>query len=194
MKKSDTITKKIDATVISILKWICIVAFAVITVIVTLEVILGVLGKAGSSWKWGWLSAFVSTIDMNWKDEIVEMLFAALVFYGSAAIWVEKGHFSAGDWIGRRIKNPRGKAGLRLLLDIINLSFIVIFLVYSGKLVSIALEVTTKLLIPKKILYLCMPVSAALMAVYAVKFIILDLIQVIKPVAPEASAETETGA
>ncbi len=187
--------KRIDAVVVSILKWICVISFVAVTAIVTLEVVLGVLSKLGQAWKLAGLSAFVSRIDMNWKDEIVEMLFAALVFYGAAAVWVEKGHFSAGDWIGKRIKDPRGKAALRLFLDLVSFGFILVFLLYSGKLVSIALEVTTKLLIPKKVLYLCMPVSAALMALYSVRFIVEDVIGIVMPKAPEAAgAEPGSGA
>ncbi|MEA4951039.1 MAG: hypothetical protein VB107_00010 [Aminivibrio sp.] len=30
---------------------------------------------------------------MHWFDEIVEMCFAAMIFYGSASLWAVKGHF-----------------------------------------------------------------------------------------------------
>ena len=75
------------------LEAICIVLFAGITVILTLNIVV----------------RFVPIMSMHWFDEIVELLYGALVFYGAAAVWVVHGHFSVGDWISKRLPNMRAR-------------------------------------------------------------------------------------
>jgi TRAP-type C4-dicarboxylate transport system permease small subunit len=171
MKAAD-LFKKIDKAVLAALKALTVTIFIAITLILTANVFV----------------RYVPIISLHWLDEIVEMLFAALVFYGAAGAWILKGHFSAGDWIGKRFKNPRIRAALRALIDLATFAFIAIFFRYSINLVSRSLEVTAVFQIPKKILYSCMPVSSGLMGIYSLKFIALDIIGIIKPkpIAPAA--------
>lgn len=172
--RAKAILDGVDAALVAVLKWICVAAFAAITLIITADILV---------------RAFPVT-SMHWKDEIVEALFAAMVFYGAAAVWIKKGHFSAGDWIGKLLKGPRAKAALRLAIDLLSAAFIVVFLRYSAALVGLAREMTNVFQIPRKYLYLCMPVSAAIMALYSVKFIVQDIVWIIKP-RPEHLKEEE---
>jgi TRAP-type C4-dicarboxylate transport system permease small subunit len=163
--------KKIDDVVLAVLKWITITVFAAITLILTANVFV----------------RYVPIMSLHWLDEIVELLFAALVFYGAAAVWILKGHFSAGDWIGKLFKNPRAKSAVRLIVDLVSLGFIAVFFYYSMDLVRRSLEVTAVFQIPKRVLYSCMPVSSGLMAIYALKYVLEDAIGIFKP-KPAAAA------
>jgi TRAP-type C4-dicarboxylate transport system permease small subunit len=182
MKLNDAL-KKIDDIIIAVLKWICIALFAALTIILTLNVVIRLLANI--------LIRIMPVVSLPWMDEVVEMLFAALVFYGAAAVWILKGHFSAGDWIGKLLKPPRAKAALRLLVDAISFAFIAIFFRYSINLVAICLERTNVLQLSRKIVYSCMPIGFGIMAIYAVKFMALDIVGIIKPKADQAPPEPE---
>ncbi len=113
------------------------------------------------------LNRFVPLTSFHWLDEIVELCFAAMVFYGAAAVWIEKGHFSSGDWIGPRLPGPRSRAAYALLKEAAGLAFLGVLLFYSAQLALRAQETTAVFHIPKFVLYASMPVSAALMAAYS---------------------------
>jgi TRAP-type C4-dicarboxylate transport system permease small subunit len=118
---------------------------------------------------------------MHWFDEIVEMLFSALVFYGAAALWITKGHFSAGDWISKFLTSQRIKNTYRTVLELIILIFTSLFLFYTFNLFMNANDVTNALAIPKRILYSCMPISGIIMLLYSIKNVIIGFISIIKP-------------
>ena len=160
--KSKAIWEKIDRFFLTIFKWLCVSLFVVLTIIITANVFV----------------RYVPIISLHWLDEIVELAFAWMVFFGSAAVWILRGHFSAGDWIGRLLKSPKAKAFYRLLVDIITFVFIAIFFWYSRQLYNRAMEVTAVFEFPKKIIYACMPISSAVMALYSLRFIGEGLIQV----------------
>jgi len=162
--KADAVFAAIDGVVTQIFKWICVAAFSAIALLVTANVFL----------------RFVPITSLNWYSEIVELCFAWMVFYGAAAVWMVKGHFSAGDWIGKRLKSPRLHAAYRLLVDIVAFAFVAIFFRYSVQLVNRALEVTESLQFPKKVIYLSMPISSGIMVLYSLKFIVLGIIDVAK--------------
>jgi TRAP-type C4-dicarboxylate transport system permease small subunit len=163
--KASLVFGKIDAIFLAVLKWLTIAVFVALTLILSANVFV----------------RYVPIISLHWLDEIVEMLFAALVFYGAAAVWILKGHFSAGDWIGKRLKNPRAKSALRLVIDLISFFFIAVFVRYSLNLVMRSLETTAVFQIPKKVLYSCMPASACVMAMYSLKYVVMDIMGIIKP-------------
>lgn len=162
MKPKD-IYAMIDKVLIGIFKRICIAALVTIAVLVTANIFL----------------RYVPIGSLNWYSEIIELCFAWMVFYGAAAVWIVKGHFSAGDWIGKRLKSEKLCALYRLFVEIITFVFIVIFFWYSRQLFNRALEVTESLQFPKKVIYSCMPISSLVMMLYSVKFIVLEIIDII---------------
>ena len=102
---------------------------------------------------------FVPVVSLHWFDEILEMLYAYLIFYGAAALWITREHFSVGDWIGATIlKGSRTKYLYRAVLEVLVLIFAAIFFYYSLRLTILAQDVTNVFAIPKRILYSCMPV------------------------------------
>jgi TRAP-type C4-dicarboxylate transport system permease small subunit len=154
--KIESIVEKADHAITAMLKTITIALFILLTIILTVNII----------------SRFIPIVSLHWLDEIVELLFAAMVFYGAAAVWMIKGHFSAGNWIEKRIKNIHAKNLYKMFLEFCSLIFVVIFFRYSLDLTLRAGESTTVFQIPKAVLYSCMPISAAIMAVYSIARII----------------------
>jgi TRAP-type C4-dicarboxylate transport system permease small subunit len=104
----------------------------------------------------------------HWFDEIVEFFFAALVFYGAAALWGAKRHFSVGDWISQRLPGEKSKAVYRIIICLISTTFMGILFWFSLRLTLRSTEVTTVFQIPKSILYSSMPISSLIMLSYSV--------------------------
>lgn len=155
-----------DKTILYLLKAITIVVFFFLTILITANVIV----------------RFVPVVSLHWFDEIIELLYAYMIFYGAAALWITGDHFSVGDWIGERvIKNARIRHLYRLFIEAIILIFAVIFFYYSLRLTRLALDVTNVFAIPKKVLYSCMPASGAIMVVYSIRNVVKEIIGVIMP-------------
>ncbi len=159
------ILKTIDMVLTEILKWVTVILFLVLTVIVTANVLLRIF----------------PITSLHWMDEIVEMCFAGLVFYGAAGVWMVKGHFSVGDWIGKRVKNARARGLYRLLVELISLLFIGILFKYSLELALRSREVTSVFQIPKRVLYSAIPVSALIMVFYSAVNVIAQVIEIVRP-------------
>jgi len=123
---------------------------------------------------------FVPVASLHWFDEIIELFYACLVFYGAAALWISREHISVGDWIGEKmIKNVTGRHLYRMLLELIVLVFALIFFYYSLRLTVLAQDVTNVFAIPKSILYSCMPVAGAIMIIYSIRNIAVEMIPLI---------------
>jgi len=164
--KAKAILDRIDRILLFVFKWISVTLFVILTLIITANVFV----------------RYVPIISLHWLDEIVELSFAWMVFFGSAAVWILKGHFSAGDWIGKLLKNQRARTAYRLVVDLIAFAFIAIFFWYSLQLFNRAIEVTAVFEFPKKIIYACMPISSAVMGLYSLKFIVQGIVDIVKGV------------
>jgi TRAP-type transport system small permease protein len=157
------------------LEAICIFLFAGITVILTLNIIV----------------RFVPFMSMHWFDEIVELFYGALVFYGAAAVWVVHGHFSVGDWISKRLPNVRLRFAYRFLVELASLVFILVFFKYSFDLFWATEEATTAFAMSKKWLYACMPISGFIMLIYSLKNMFLELDAILHPDAAQTIVAAE---
>ena len=153
--------KKIDKIVFAVLKAFTITLFVLLSLLVTANVIV----------------RFIPVVSLHWFDEIVEMLYAYLVFYGAAVLWITREHFSVGDWIGATIlKGSRTRHVYRAVLEVLVLIFAAIFFYYSLRLTILAQDVTNVFAIPKRVLYSCMPVAGALMLIYSLRNIVFEII------------------
>ena len=162
----------IDRMLLIALKALTITCFVIVTILVTANVLV----------------RFFPVASLHWFDEIIELFYAYLVFYGAAALWISREHISVGDWIGSRIiKNATGRHIYRMVLEVIVLVFALIFFYYSLRLTALALDVTNVFAIPKKVLYSCMPVAGAIMIVYSIRNIAVEIIPLIDR---KAKAET----
>jgi TRAP-type C4-dicarboxylate transport system permease small subunit len=165
MKAIVRMLKGIDSALVAVLKWLTIGLTLAITLIIVADVFL----------------RYVPLTTLTWKEEVIELCFAGLVFFGAAAVWMAKGHFSVGDFLTKRIKGERAQSGYQLLLELAVLTFAVLFFKYSLDLVRRAHEVTSVLNIPKKYIYLCMPISSAIMILYSLVFVARAAIGVASP-------------
>jgi TRAP-type C4-dicarboxylate transport system permease small subunit len=162
----------IDTVITAVLKWVTIVLFLAIALIVTANVLLRIL----------------PITSLHWTDEIVEMCFAGLVFYGAAGVWMLHGHFSVGNWIGARVRNERTRSLYRLFIELITITFAAVFFFYSLNLMGRAHEVSSVFQIPKKVFYSCMPISSLIMIAYSLVYVVRAAVGV---VSPKAHAELE---
>jgi len=166
------VLSRIDRALLWVLEVVCITLFAAITVILTLNIVV----------------RFFPIMSMHWFDEILEMLYGALVFYGAAAVWVSHDHFSVGDWLSKRLPGKRSRLVYRFLVELCSLVFIAVFFKYSLDLTLATSERTTAFAMPKTWLYACMPIGGAIMTAYSVKNLILELRAIVLDGEEEAAA------
>ena len=160
------VLKKIDRIVLRVLKASTTMFFVLLSILVS----AGVLVR------------FVPVVSMHWFDEIVELLYAYLVFYGAAALWITREHFSVGDWIGPMIlKGSRIRCFYRAVVEGLVLIFAGAFFYYSLQLTLLAQDVTNVFAIPKSILYSCMPVAGAIMIIYSIRNCVGEILRIAKP-------------
>lgn len=156
----------LDKAMMIILKAVTITAFMLLTLILTGTI----------------LSRYIPVISFLWSEEIITILFAYLVFYGSAALWISREHITVGDWFERKfINGGRAKHIYRLFLELLIFIFAVVFFYYSLKLTLSAQAVTNVLAIPQKVLYSCLPGSGALMIIYSIRNIVLETVAIFRP-------------
>jgi len=160
MGKMVAALKIIDTVLLNILKIITITSFILLTILITANVIV----------------RFFPVVSLHWFDEIIELLYAYLVFYGAAALWILRGHISVGDWIEKRIPSGRIRHAYRMGIELVVLGFAAVFLFYSFRLTLLAQDVTNVFAISKRILYSCMPVSGVIMVIYSLRHIADEII------------------
>jgi TRAP-type C4-dicarboxylate transport system permease small subunit len=117
------------------------------------------------------LVRFIPLISFGWFDEIIELLIAWFIFFGAAALWREREHFTVAflpDWL----KGRTAACALGIVIDLVSLVFLAMFTYYSLDLTMRARAVTGILMLPKKLFYICMPVSGAIMIAYSLRNII----------------------
>ena len=118
---------------------------------------------------------------LEWMDEITELCVASMVFYGAAAVWMVKGHFSAGNWITKVCRNPRLISLYRAGVELVSLLFMAILFRYSLKLTLHSEEVTAVFQIPKAVQYSCMPIASGIMCLYSIGALVVEVMGVLKP-------------
>ncbi|MDB5814054.1 MAG: conserved rane protein of unknown function [Rhodocyclales bacterium] len=156
---------RFDRALTLALEWICIALFASITLILSLNIFI----------------RFVPLMSMHWFDEILELLYGALIFYGAAAVWVTHSHFSVGDWISKYLKSVRARFAYRLIVELFSLLFAVVFFKYAFDITLQTEEQTTAFAMSKKWLYACMPITGGIMVLYSLKNMYLELAKIANP-------------
>jgi TRAP-type C4-dicarboxylate transport system permease small subunit len=155
----------VDRWILNVLKIITITCFILLTILITANVIV----------------RFFPVVSLHWFDEIIELLYAYLIFYGAAALWILRGHISVGDWIEKTIPSRRLRYAYRMGVEWVVLGFALIFLFYSFRLMVLAQDVTNVFAIPKSILYSCMPVAGVIMVIYSLRNIAVEMIGIMSP-------------
>lgn len=109
-----------------------------------------------------------------WFDEVVEWVFAWMVFFGAAALWARDDHFRL-EWVSTKIKGTRVGYLVSFCLEIVCFFFIVIFCYHASRLTFLAKDWTPVFNISRRFLYVCMPVSGLIMLTYSVRNIVREL-------------------
>lgn len=112
-------------------------------------------------------------VSLHWFDEIVELLFAWLVFLGSAVLFSRRDHFKI-DWLSKLTKDTKMDIIYRILINLICLTFFLIFMFQSFRLTRLANDWTSVFNIPKKVYYSSMPLAGLFMVYVS----LLDLLKI----------------
>ena len=114
------------------------------------------------------LIRFLPLATLSWSSEIIELLFAWLVFIGAAALWRDNDHFRI-EALLNRLDLTRFGWPLRLLVELIALGFVLLFTYYTWALLQRAGGTSPILDWPRELWYLCMPIAGVLMALYCLR-------------------------
>lgn len=179
---------RLDRGVQVFLRYLCLLLFIALALILATNVLMRLMNDLsifldvkGFKAAGAVVKALVPIASMHWFDEIVELCFAALVFYGAAALWGTKGHFCVGDWISPRLPGPRSRAFYKLLVSLLSVAFIGTFFWYSLSLALKTGELSTVFQIPKGLMYSCMPIASGIMLAYSLGDVVGDVRQLLNP-------------
>ncbi len=112
----------------------------------------------------------VPVVSIAGYDEIIEFLFAWMVFIGAAALWRQQSHFRVGALLDMAPARVRFALDLLSLIAGLVLAFV---LIYWGWLFAAgSIEHTPFLQLPKSGWYYSVPAGGVLIAVYAVAEIV----------------------
>ncbi|MBG0791347.1 MAG: TRAP transporter small permease [Desulfovibrionaceae bacterium] len=142
----------LDRVVVASLRVICVTCFAVLFLLLSGNVFV----------------RYVPVAAFFWFDEVVEWAFAWMVFFGAAALWARDEHFRL-SWVGDKLEGTLRGHLLSILVEILSLLFIAVFFYQSFRLTSMARDWTPVFNIPRACLYICMPVSGAIMVGYSLR-------------------------
>lgn len=153
----------VDRIVVSGLRAVCVVCFALLFVLLSANVFV----------------RYVPVWAMFWFDEVVEWAFAWMVFFGAAALWAREDHFRL-SWISDKLEGTLGGHLLSILVEVLSLVFIAVFFYQSLVLTGSAHDWTPVFNIPRKCLYICMPVSGAIMVAYSLRTLAREVGKIMK--------------
>jgi TRAP-type C4-dicarboxylate transport system permease small subunit len=121
------------------------------------------------------LFRFVPIMSMGWYDEIVEMLFAWLVFIGAAVLWRENSHFRV-EWLPSKLGNRTAGHILGVIVESISLFFLAVMTHQGLRLTLLANDWTPILKLPKRLLYVDIPIAGGLMIAYGIRNIVQHIL------------------
>jgi TRAP-type C4-dicarboxylate transport system permease small subunit len=114
------------------------------------------------------LFRFLPIFSMGWTDEIVELLFAWMVFSGAAELCRQRKHFTV-DLIPNMIAGTRAGHILGIVIQLLALAFLLVF-TYEGALLAIqATDRSPIFEYPKTLWYLSIPIPGIIMVGYTVR-------------------------
>jgi TRAP-type C4-dicarboxylate transport system permease small subunit len=144
--------KRLDQCIGVVLKAICMACLVLLFMLITISVV----------------NRFAQFMSMGWSDEIIELLFAWLLFPGAAALWRERAHFRV-DLLQRRLAGTLAGTVVEIAVSAVCIAFFAIFLYQSLTFTASASETSPIFQVSKAYWYGVMPAAAALMLVYSVR-------------------------
>ena len=149
MKKSVDALVKGQKTIENIFKIICLFCGAGLLILLTGNV----------------FTRLFPVVSLHWFGEIVELLFAWLVFLGAAVLYSQKEHFMI-DWISKKTEGTKIGQIYQILTSIVSLIFVATLMVQGYRLTMLAHDWTSVLHMPRKFFYASIPI-AGLSMVYS---------------------------
>ncbi len=110
-----------------------------------------------------------------WFDEVVEWMFAWMVFFGAAALWARDEHFKL-EWINEKIKGTLVGHLVAVILELISLFFLLIFFYQALRLTMLAKDWTPVFNVSRRYLYVCMPISGIIMVGYSIRNVLREML------------------
>ena len=114
------------------------------------------------------LIRFLPVATLSWSSEVIELLFAWMVFVGAAALWRANDHFRIDSVLLRLDVTSIGPA-MRIVVEAIAFVFVALFTYYTWNLLMRAGGTSPILDWPRELWYVCMPLSGAIMAIYSLR-------------------------
>lgn len=158
--------KKVDAYLYKALKWISFICFALLLIILALNVFFRHVP----------ILTIFPNFSMGWFDEIVEMLAAWMIFSTAAALWRNHDHFKV-DLLENKLAGKKSQTVLLLLINCVSFAFLLLLSGYGMQLVIRANDWTPILGLPKRWLYFSIPFNAVIMLVYTAKDLICGVVK-----------------
>ncbi len=118
--------------------------------------------------RWVPILSLIPSFSMGWFDEIVEMLFAWLVFTASTLLCRNKEHFKV-ELIQMKLGGKRSLYLLEFFINLATLAFFGALLFYGWKLAEGGVQTTPVLRMQKRWLYMCVPFNSLLMTIYTIR-------------------------
>jgi TRAP-type transport system small permease protein len=143
---------KIDGWLTAMMKWTSAFCLAILVLLVGAGVFV----------------RFVPVSSMGWADEIIELVFAWLVFFGAAWLWRNRTHFKV-DLLESLIAGTRYALLLKVAVHFICLLFLAVVACEGYWLTLAAVDTTPILELPKSLWYAVIPVSASIMIAYTLR-------------------------
>lgn len=103
-----------------------------------------------------------------WFDEIVQGLFAWMVFMGAAALWREGEHFRV-DWLETKLGTGPAGTALSIVVTFLSLGLLVAMTCYGYDLTARSRALTPILKMPTGLFYAAIPISGAVMVLYSLR-------------------------
>jgi len=152
-----------DRAIAWILRFGVIVSLAAILALVVLAVVMRLLA---------WFS-------VTWTDEVIEPLMGYMVFLCAVALWRERSHFTVQ--ILERSLPQSVQRPLRVVIEALALAFALVYLWQAVPFALGATEESPFLAIPRKYMFIVMPMSAGLMTLYSLRDLALAVIRAVAP-------------
>lgn len=144
--------KRFGGALSALLRGLCIACIVLLFLIITLSVI----------------NRLVGLTSMGWADELIELLFAWLVFLGAARLWGEGAHFRI-DMLARRLAGTNAGRALEVSIALLGIAFIATLTWQMWQLVVTASDDSPVFAISKRYWYGVVPVAGVIMIGYSVR-------------------------
>ncbi|PKM54601.1 MAG: hypothetical protein CVV00_07435 [Firmicutes bacterium HGW-Firmicutes-5] len=151
------VLKKVDKVITTTLQVICVSLLVVLFILLSLNVFV----------------RFFPLFSMGWFDEIVELSFTSLSFFGAAFLWCKHEH-SRIDFLSEKFMGTKKEYILELIISIIGLIFIYFMVRYSLVLINKATAWSPIFKIPRKLFYASIPISGIIMGIYSIRDIVVN--------------------